>query len=306
MASNAERGSEAKGADRRTVANHSSTSMAPRAVAATVCWARMSSGLAGTLQPLDLAREHPLHGDGRVDEVCPVLREQDALGDFADLVAGAAHPLQAAGHRGRRLDLHHQVHGTHVDAELEGGRGHDAAQPPGFQVVLDQGALVLGHGAVVGAGQHGIGAGGAPGLGHHVGRCGGGRGLRGGAAGRHAHAAGRHWTRHGIRHGIRHGVEVRGAGAKVRPAAAGCQELAFGVDLVEPGGQPFGEAAGVRKHDGGLVGEHQVHDLFLHMRPDGGLRLQPGGRTGVEGPGGALEIGHVLHRDGDGQVPVLP
>ena len=49
MASNAERGSEANGADRRTVANHSSTSMAPRAVAATVCWARMSSGLAGTL-----------------------------------------------------------------------------------------------------------------------------------------------------------------------------------------------------------------------------------------------------------------
>ncbi|CAH0252558.1 hypothetical protein SRABI26_03184 [Arthrobacter sp. Bi26] len=49
MASNAERGSEAKGADRRTVVNHSSTSMAPRAVAATVCWARMSSGLAGTL-----------------------------------------------------------------------------------------------------------------------------------------------------------------------------------------------------------------------------------------------------------------
>ncbi len=48
VASNADRGRDANGADRRTVANHSSTSMLPRAVAATVCWARMSSGLAGT------------------------------------------------------------------------------------------------------------------------------------------------------------------------------------------------------------------------------------------------------------------
>ena len=48
MASKAERGSEANGADRRTVANQSSTSMEPSAVAATVCWARMSSGFAGT------------------------------------------------------------------------------------------------------------------------------------------------------------------------------------------------------------------------------------------------------------------
>ena len=80
----------------------------------------------------------------------------------------------------------------------------------------------------------------------------------------------------------------------VQPPPAAMQ-LAFGVDLVEPGGQPFGEAAGVREDDGGLVGQHQVHDLLLHMRPDGRLRLEPGGRAGVEGPRGALEIGHVLH-----------
>ncbi|CAH0252535.1 hypothetical protein SRABI26_03183 [Arthrobacter sp. Bi26] len=42
------------------------------------------------------------------------------------------------------------------------------------------------------------------------------------------------------------------------------------------------------------------------MGPDGRLRLEPGGRAGIEGAGGALEIGHVLHRYRDGQVPVLP
>ncbi len=48
MASYAERGSERNGALRLTVSNHSSTSIAPSAEAATVCWARMSSGFWGT------------------------------------------------------------------------------------------------------------------------------------------------------------------------------------------------------------------------------------------------------------------
>ena len=108
---------------------------------------------------LDLAGQHPLHRDGRVQQVRPVLGEQDALGDLADLVPGTAHPLQAAGHRRRGLHLHHQVHGTHVDAQFQAGGGHHAAQPAGLQVVLDQGPLVLGHRAVVGPGQHRVGAG---------------------------------------------------------------------------------------------------------------------------------------------------
>ena len=164
---------------------------------------------------------------------------------------------------------------------------------PGFQVVLDQGPLVLGHRAVVGPGQHGIGAGGAAGLGHHVGRR---RGRR-----RHGTPAGAHRRRSG--QPARPSPASR---AELVPAAAGRHQLPFGVDLVEPGRQPFGEPARVGEHDGGLVGQHQVHDLFLHVRPDRRLRLQPGGRTGIEGPGGALEIGHVLHRNGHGQVPVLP
>ena len=119
MASKAERGRVANGADRRTVANQSSTSMLPSAVAATVCWARMSKGLAGMLEAFDLAAQHPFHGDGGVDEVCAVLGEEDAFGNLAHLVAGAAYPLESAGHRRRRLDLDHQVHGAHVDAEFQ-------------------------------------------------------------------------------------------------------------------------------------------------------------------------------------------
>ena len=97
----------------------------------------------------------------------------------------------------------------------------------------------------------------------------------------------------------------RGTAARLVPAAAGGHQLALGVDLVEPGGEPLREPAGVGEHDGGLVGQHQVHDLLLDVRPDRGVRLQPGRRARVEGPGGALEIGHVLDRDGDGQVPGL-
>ena len=48
MASNAERGTVANGALRRTMSNHCSTSSGSSAAAATVCWASTSSGLAGT------------------------------------------------------------------------------------------------------------------------------------------------------------------------------------------------------------------------------------------------------------------
>ena len=135
--------------------------------------------------------------------------------------------------------------------------------------------------------------GGAAGLRHHVRRCRGERSAW-------THGSGR--ARRGSR---RHGLEVGCPGAELAPAAAGGHELPLGVDLVEPGGQAFGEPAGIGEHNGGLVGQHQVHDLLLHVRPDRRLRLQPGRRTGVERAGRALQIGHVLHRDGDRQVPGL-
>ncbi len=123
----------------------------------------------GHRQLLDRAGAHPLHGDGCLEQVGPVLGQDHPAGDLADLVAGAPDPLHAARDRRRRLDLHDQVDGTHVDAELETAGGHHAGQPAGLEVVLDQGPLLLAHRSVVGAGQQPVGAAGRAGLGHHLG-----------------------------------------------------------------------------------------------------------------------------------------
>ena len=105
-------------------------------------------------QPLD----HALGGDGGVDQVGPVLREQHAARHLADLVPGAADALQPARDRWRRLDLDHEVDGAHVDAELERARRDDAAQAAALEVVFDDRALVFADGAVVGPGEERLGA----------------------------------------------------------------------------------------------------------------------------------------------------
>jgi hypothetical protein len=70
-----------------------------------------------------------------------------------DLVASAADSLQAAGDRRRCLHLNDQIDRTHVDAQLEAAGGHDAGQPPGLEVVLDDGALLLADRPVMGTGE---------------------------------------------------------------------------------------------------------------------------------------------------------
>ena len=91
----------------------------------------------GQVQRLDLAREHALDDDRRLHEVAAELREEHPAADGADLVAGPADPLQPGGHRRRRLDLHHEVDGPHVDAELEAARGDHGGQPTRLEVLLD-------------------------------------------------------------------------------------------------------------------------------------------------------------------------
>ena len=78
-----------------------------------------------------------------------------ALAHGADLVPGAADPLQPARHRRRALDLDDEVDGAHVDAELEAAGRDDGGQTTGLEVLLDGGAVLLAHRAVVGAGEHG-------------------------------------------------------------------------------------------------------------------------------------------------------
>ena len=87
------------------------------------------------------------------------------------------------------------------------------------------------------------------------------------------------------------GAVVHPAGrADLRPAAGRCgldgAAEALGVDLVEPCGEPLGEAAGVREHDRSSGAQDQVDDLLLDVRPDGpGLRrrrvesVEPGSAT---------------------------
>ena len=104
-------------------------------------------------QRLDGAGAHPLGDHRRLHQVAAVLGEDDAGGDRAHLVPGAAHALEPGGDRGRRLDLDDQVHRAHVDAQLQAGGGDDGGQPARLQVLLDQGALLLGDRAVVRAGE---------------------------------------------------------------------------------------------------------------------------------------------------------
>ena len=98
---------------------------------------------------LDQAVDHAAHDDRRLEQVATVLREQRALARLADRVAGATDALQAAADRAGRLDLDDEIDRAHVDAELEAGRGDDAAQHAALQLVLDDDPLLAGERAVV-------------------------------------------------------------------------------------------------------------------------------------------------------------
>ena len=98
---------------------------------------------------LDRARRHPFGDDRAGHQVAPVLGEDDAAGHRAHLVARPSDPLQPGRDAGRRLHLHDEVDRAHVDAQLQAGRGHDAGQQAGLELLLDQGALLAGHRPVV-------------------------------------------------------------------------------------------------------------------------------------------------------------
>ncbi len=93
-----------------------------------------------------------VHGarDGRAgDQVGAILWKNDRGADRADVVAGAADALHAAGDGRGRFDLHHQVDGAHIDAQLERRGGDQAAQRAEFEAVFDFFALRHGHAAVM-------------------------------------------------------------------------------------------------------------------------------------------------------------
>jgi hypothetical protein len=79
---------------------------------------------------LDPALAHEPRDHRALEQVGAELREDPALGGVADVVAGAADALQAAGDGLGRLDLQDEVHGAHVDAELERRGGHRHGSSP--------------------------------------------------------------------------------------------------------------------------------------------------------------------------------
>jgi hypothetical protein len=90
-----------------------------------------------------------LRDDRGLEQVGAELGEDPALRDLVQRVACASDALQPARDRLRRLDLHDEVDGAHVDAELE-RRGRDEARnAPRLQVFLDLHALLAGDRAVV-------------------------------------------------------------------------------------------------------------------------------------------------------------
>ena len=271
-------------------------------------------GICGHAERLQVPREHLLRDHGGVPHVPAVLGVDPPDRHLAHLVPGAAHALKSRRRGERGLDLHHEVHVAHVDPQLQGGRGHHAAQPPGLQVLLDQGALVLGHRTVVRAREHGGGALVTVGLARDCGVwCGSGGDVapldsdsRGPPPALDQQAV------QCVAHG--HGI----AALAVIPAATA--SLLGGVlqtelvDLVEPRGQLLREPARVGEDDRGAVRLHEVHDPLLHVRPDGRGGLLPGGVQVPVQRGGTIrgrrrrrpaQHGHVRDRHGDSEVPRL-
>jgi hypothetical protein len=106
---------------------------------------------------LDRALAHLPRDDGGLEQVGAELGEDPALRDGAELVAGAADPLEAARDRLRRLDLDDEVDRAHVDAELERRRRDEARNLALLQELLDLDPLLAGERAVVGARKLGLG-----------------------------------------------------------------------------------------------------------------------------------------------------
>jgi hypothetical protein len=100
---------------------------------------------------LDRALAHPLGEHRALEQVGAELREDAALADVADVVAGAADPLQPGGDRLRRLDLQHEVDGAHVDPQLQARGRDDAGDLARLQLLLDDEPLLARERAVMGA-----------------------------------------------------------------------------------------------------------------------------------------------------------
>ena len=104
-------------------------------------------------QLLDPARDHVGDGHDRGRQLPAVQGVEASPGGRTHPVPGPAETLQRTRSGQGGADLDHLVDGAHVDAQLQGARGHDGPQPPRLERVLDLGPDVFADRTVVGASQ---------------------------------------------------------------------------------------------------------------------------------------------------------
>ena len=188
---------------------------------------------------------------------------RNAAGHVADVVAGPADALQAAGHRRRRLDLDDQVHRAHVDAEFQAGGGDHGGQPAGLQRLLD---------------------------------------LRSAPAGRPSRGGPGRPRRARPPRSPDAMIWAGGAACRRRGQPGLVAACPLGGELVEPGAEPLGQTSGVGEHDRGTVLLDQVEHPLLDVRPDRALGRPGQARARSLGgcvAGGGVQVGHVLDRHHD-------
>ncbi|CRM16802.1 hypothetical protein [Pseudomonas sp. 24 E 13] len=104
----------------------------------------------GDVQGVELATAHAVEEGGAFDQVVAGGGKQAALGRTADLVPGAADPLQKPVDRAGRADLADQVHIADINAQLQRRGGDQHLQRTGLEALLGVQAHFLGQAAVVG------------------------------------------------------------------------------------------------------------------------------------------------------------
>ena len=102
------------------------------------------------VQHVEVAGPHPGQQGGALDQLVPGERVQPAGRRPLQLVVGPAHPLEEGADGPGRADLADQLDRPDVDAQLEGGRGHQRPQVAGPQPLLDHPPAGRRQAAVVG------------------------------------------------------------------------------------------------------------------------------------------------------------
>ncbi len=105
--------------------------------------------LLGDDQLIQLALRHRVQQRHALDQLVAAQRKDPSLGDGAQRVTRASHPLQERGDATRRADLNHQVDRADVDPQLQRRRRHQRPHAPLFQAGLGVQPQLAGEAAVV-------------------------------------------------------------------------------------------------------------------------------------------------------------